>query len=244
MSEKVSKKPAAGSRVEEFLDLYKKLEQLLKLAYANDSGRFESVVTRYENSRECGDLKDELSSIRDIRNLLQHNPKINNRYIVTPSDDIMTALRAIIEQVESPRLAIYYGVPEDKIYKATLGSGLMKVMNVMKDRGFSHIPVVENNKLYGVLSSYTVLEFITEQGVQILTEETKVRDMKNYLPVEKHKNEYYRFMPVTAKFYEADEAFEKRDERRRRLVCIFITDHGRPDEPIRSMLTPWSVVGK
>ena len=173
MSEKVSKKPAAGSRVDEFLDLYKKLEQLLKLAYSNDSGRFESVVTRYENSRECGDLKDKLSSIRDIRNLLQHNPKINNRYIVTPSDDIMTALRAIIEQVESPRLALYYGVPEDKIYKATLGSGLMKVMNVMKDRGFSHIPVVENNKLYGVLSSYTVLEFITEQGVQILTEETK-----------------------------------------------------------------------
>ena len=49
-----------NDRVEEFLDLYKKLEQLLKQRYANDSGHYESVIARYENSRDCGNMKDEL----------------------------------------------------------------------------------------------------------------------------------------------------------------------------------------
>ena len=42
----------ANDRVDEFLDLYKKLEQLLKVYYSNDSGRYDSVVARFENSRE------------------------------------------------------------------------------------------------------------------------------------------------------------------------------------------------
>ena len=68
--------------------------------------------------------------------------------------------------------------------------------------------------------------------------------MKSYLPIEKHKNEYYRFMPKNASFVEADEAFEKRDSKGRRLVAIFITEKGKAGEPILAMLTPWSVVGK
>jgi len=232
------------SNTDEFLDLYKKLEQLLKLKYGNDSQRYESVVARYENSRESGELKDEINAIREIRNLLQHSPKVNNRYIVTPSIDVIKALRDVIDQVEHPRLAIEFGVWERNIYKATLNSGLLKVLRVMKDRGFSHVPIIENNKLYGVLSAYTVFEFVTEQGFQILTEDTKIKDIRNYLPINKHKNEYYIFMPKETTFTQADEAFEKRDNNRRRLVAIFITENGKPDEPILSMLTPWSVVGK
>lgn len=233
-----------NDRVEEFLDLYKKLEQLLKLFYANDSGRYESVVARYENSRDCGSMKDELMAIREIRNLLQHNPKMKGNYIVTPSDDIMKALREVIRQVEHPKLAIDFSVKIGAIYKGKLGSPLMKVINVMKDKGFSHVPIIEQDKLYGVLSAYSVFEFITEQGMQILTEETKVKAMKPYLPLDKHKKEYYLFLPKKATFIEADQAFEKRDSKGRRLVAIFLTENGRADEPILAMLTPWSVVGK
>ncbi len=234
----------ANNRVEVFLDLYKQLEQLLKQVYANDSGRYESVVSRYENSKACGSMKDEVTAIREIRNLLQHNPKINGSYIIEPSDNIMDALREVIRQVEHPKLAIDYGVKAKQIYKATLSSGLVKVINVMKERGFSHIPVIEQGKLYGVLSAYSVFEFVTEQGMQILTEDTKVSAMKSYLPIGKHKNEYYLFLPKDATFMDADEAFEKRDSKGRRLVVIFITENGDPDEPILAMLTPWSVVGK
>ena len=233
-----------NSRVEEFLDLYKQLEQLLKKEYANDSGRYDSVVARYENSKDCGNWGDEIHTIRNIRNLLQHNPKMNGNYVVTPSDDITAALRAVIQDVEHPKLAIDYGVKTSQMYKTTLSSRLMNVINVMKERGFSQIPVIENNKLYGVISAYAFFDFATEQGVQILTEDTKVKDMKAYLPIDKHRNEYYLFLPRTATFTDADEAFEKRDNKKRRLVAVFITEHGLSDEPVLSMLTPWSVVGK
>ena len=231
-------------RVDEFLDLYKQLEQSLKQVYGDDSGRYESVVVRYANSREGEHWKDELNAIREIRNLLQHNPKINGNYIVTPSDDIMDSLWCIINEVEHPLLAIDFGVKESQVYKAKLNSNLNRVLQVMKDRGFSQVPIIENNKIYGVLSYYTVFEFVTEQGMQIITDETKVSDLKSYLPFEAHKNESYKFMPKTATFAQADEAFEKRDSKGRRLVALFITETGSPKEPMLAMLTPWSVVGK
>ena len=85
MGEKNKNTHPVNSRTDEFLDLYKKLEQLLKQNYSNDRGHYENVVARYENSRDCGNMKDELNSIREIRNLLQHIPKINNCYIIEPS---------------------------------------------------------------------------------------------------------------------------------------------------------------
>ncbi len=234
----------SNDRVEEFLDLYKKLEQLLKDYYGNDHGRYESVVARYEHSRAIGKKRDEISAAREIRNLLQHNPKINGSYVAAPTDEIINALKEVIREIEHPKLAIDFGVGGSQVYKTTLSSSLMKVIRVMKERGFSHIPVIENNKIYGVISPYTVFEFLTEQGVQILTEETKVLDMKAYLPIDKQKNEYYIFLPKTATFTDADEAFDKRDSKKRRLSVIFITEHGQPNEPMLAMLTPWSVVGK
>ena len=233
-----------NDRVDEFLDLYKQLEQSLKINYFSDSGRYESVVARFENSSASGDLKDEIGSIREIRNLLQHHPKVGGQYIVEPSDSIMDALRKAIRRASHPKLAIDFGVPEQRIFKTTLESGLMRVIRVMQERGFSHVPVIEEGKLYGVLSAYSVFEFIAQQGVAILTDTTKVKAMCDYLPVGKHKNEYYLFMPKTATFTDADKAFEKRDNRGRRLVVIFITETGKQDEPILAMLTPWSVVGK
>ncbi len=233
-----------NDRVDEFLDLYKQLEQSLKINYFSDSGRYESVVARFENSSASGDLKDEIGSIREIRNLLQHHPKVGGQYIVEPSDSIMDALRKAIRRASHPKLAIDFGVPEQRIFKTTLESGLMRVIRVMQERGFSHVPVIEEGKLYGVLSAYSVFEFIAQQGVAILTDTTKVKAMRDYLPVGKHKNEYYLFMPKTATFTDADKAFEKRDSRGRRLVVIFITETGKQDEPILAMLTPWSVVGK
>ncbi len=241
---KASGSTGSNDRTELFLDLYKKLEQLLRLYYKNDTGRFDSFVTRYENSKECGELMLEIKSIREIRNLLQHNPKCNGNYIVTPSDDMIKTLKEVIHRVEHPRLAIDFGVRDKNIYKATLNTPLIKVLKVMKERGFSHVPIIENGVICGVLSAYSVFEFVTEQGMQIVTEETKVNAMRDYLPFQKQRNEYYRFMPKDAAFFDADEAFEKRDNKGRRLVAIFITEHGNANEPLLAMLTPWSVVGK
>ncbi len=234
----------ANQSVEDFLDLYKRLEQLLKSYYGNDNGHYESVVARFENSRAAGKQKDAIKAIREIRNLIQHSPKIAGKYIVEPSDEIMKELCQVIQSLEHPRLAIDFGVRESHIYKTYTDYSLLKVFHVMKERGFSHVPVLENGKFFGVLSAYTVFEFVAQLGMTVLSETTKVNAMRDYLPIEKHRNEYYLFMPRTTTFYDAVEAFVKRDNKGRRLVVIFITENGRPDEQILSMLTPWSVVGK
>ena len=230
---------SAQQHVEEFLDLYKRMEKDLRERYGDD----DSVVYRFENSQEAEEIREELKACREIRNLLQHNPKINGNYIVDPSDDIIDMLRSIIELVEHPPLAIDFGVGINQLYKTTMNGSLTRVITVMKERGFSQIPVMKGDCLIGVVSAYSVFEFCTELGAQIITEETRVSAMAPYLPIEKHKNEAYRFMPKSATFFDADEAFMKRDNKGHRLVALFITENGKPNEPLLSMLTPWSVVG-
>lgn len=232
-----------GAMVDEFLDLYKQLEMLVNTKYHGDSGTYDSVMVRYENSPDIGPLKNDFALIRKIRNLLQHNPKIRGEYVVMPSESVLDTLREIINKEKNPPLAIDFGVRAQKIYKTYLDSPLMKTIGVMQSRGFSHVPVINKNKFFGVLSAYSVFEFFSDKLKEV-TDTTEVRVMANFLPINRHRNEFYLFMPRTATFFEADEAFEQRDSRGRRLAGIFITENGNQNEPLLSMLTPWSVVGK
>ena len=231
-------------RADEFLDKYRQLEEALRNKYGGDEKNYGSPIVRFLSEKESKPYRDRLNVCREIRNFLTHHTEFDGERVIQPSNSLIRFLDEVTAFVKSPPSALNFATLYEDILKTSLSQKAQTVMKKMQRQGFSHVPIIENNKLYGVLSSYAAFEFVTEQGMQILSDETKVKDMKSYLPIDRHRNEYYRFMPKTTTFIEADEAFEKRDEKRRRLVSIFITDHGRNDEPIRAMLTPWSVVGK
>ena len=128
---------------EVFLDLYNNLETKLKGrgSYYND--RYESPIIRFSNSSEGKEYREELSTIRDIRNLLVHSPLVNGKYPVEPSDEIGAVLEEILEKVEQPKKAMNYATWADKIQKTRLDEEAYPVMRMMELRGFSHVPVVE-----------------------------------------------------------------------------------------------------
>ncbi len=71
------------NQVDIFLDLYNTLEQTLKGKSRYYNNRYESPIVRFQNSSDGKVYRDELESIRDIRNLLVHNPLIGGKEIVS-----------------------------------------------------------------------------------------------------------------------------------------------------------------
>lgn len=228
----------------EFLDLYKQLEQELKTKYAGNDVHYESPVIQFEDSQEGKPFHDELTAIREIRNLLQHTPMIDGQYPVEPSEAAVRSLRNIILSLQHPLKALDFSVRGEQIYKASLDSNLLKTTRVMSERGFSHVPVFQNSTMIGVLSVSCVFDCLVKKGSSFIMPETTVGDLLEYLPFESHPHEFYQFASRDTLYYDVREMFETTYQHSKRLVIVFLTEHGRPTERLLGLLSPWNVLSK
>lgn len=226
----------------EFLNLYKQLEQVLKSKYEQEGGRYESPVVRFENSQEGRYYKEELNTIREIRNLLQHLPMVDGQYPVEPSAEVLDSLKEIIQNVTHPIKALDFAVQGEHIYKASMNSNLKQVTAVMSEHGYSHVPVFEGNNMFGVLSVSSVFDCLARKGSDFFTEDTKVGDLREFLPFEDHQHEFFMFTPRDALLYDVREMFETTYQHSKRLVIVFITENGRKTERLLGLISPWNVL--
>ena len=72
------------TNAEIFLDHYKDLEYIIREKYKLEN--WESTIHYLTGKREFKKIVNELQYCREVRNLLSHKPKLNDRYSVEPSD--------------------------------------------------------------------------------------------------------------------------------------------------------------
>ncbi len=85
-----------NERVDTFLNEYKRLERIAVDRYGfPDDG---TAVSKLEKQSEFRKYKAELSYCREVRNLLQHNPKLADSFAVEPSDEMIRLLMQTIEK--------------------------------------------------------------------------------------------------------------------------------------------------
>jgi CBS domain-containing protein len=230
-------------QAETFLDLYKNLEQLVKDKYSGNGKRYESPIINFSNSREGRPYKEELDSIREIRNLLVHLPMINGNYPLEPSEEIVAKLQEIIEKIEHPLLALDFAVRSDSIMKARLEDSVFSVMSRMENNGYTHVPIISDGKLLGVFSKSTIFSYLITHGLTKIRDDMQINAFIDFLPIEKHRGEYYDFAAKDALYVEVREMFENTYQRKsRRLMVVFVTENGNPNERLFGMITPWDVL--
>lgn len=228
-------------RSAEFIDLYKQLEDELEVKYSGEKRRYSSVVFEYINSYESAPVRESLNLCREIRNLMTHNADLGGVPIVEPSEPIVEALRQTLDYVRRPPLALERATPGEKILCAGLSDHVLKLMNRMDKNGYSHVPVLEKKRFLGVFSVSTIFSCVLHDPDLNITQETEVRDLRRMLPPEKHI-ENYAFVDRETTCMEVRRMFEKIRGKNKRLSVIFITEHGRQEEPLLGMLTPWDVM--
>ena len=107
-------------RSDEFIDLYKQLEDALEEKFSGMKRRYSSVVFEYINHYESAPVRESLNLCREIRNLMTHSANLGGVPIVEPSEPVVEALRAALEYVQRPPLALEYATTGQRIVCAGL----------------------------------------------------------------------------------------------------------------------------
>jgi len=229
------------TRAETFLKMYRVLEGLLERRYSGKK-QGSSVVMDYIRDQDSEPWRYELDVCREIRNLLSHNADGQGEPVVEPSEAILESLRAIVEHVSRPLLAVECGTPCAKILCAHPNDRMADVMNRMEKLGYSHVPVVERGRLVGVFSAGCLFAYLEKYGLNALREDARIGQLQEMLSIDRRGADRYRFMPEDATILQVRSVFEERRERNHRLSAVFITKNGTGDEPLLAMLTPWDVM--
>ena len=226
-----------------FLDLYKQIEDELEDKYRNARRHFSSVVYEFVKDYESAPVRDKLDLCRHIRNLMAHSANMDGQPVVEPSQPVVDALREVLDFVRRPPLAMDFATKGERVLKAGPNQKVLRVMEVMEKNGYSHIPVMRDGRFYGVFSVGSVFRYMLRTGGKGVTKETTVKDMRGYLAVEEHI-ENYEFVPADTTYIEVRQRFEQVRARNKRFSVIFITQDGQPDQPLLGILTPWDVLGE
>ncbi len=229
-------------RSERFLKLYRKMEGVLEKRYSGKKVSSGSVVMEYLHDPDSAPCRADLDMCREIRNLLSHNTDDDGQPVIEPSQAVLDLLGEIVDYVQRPRLAVDYGTPGDKIMFAHPNDSALDVIRHMMRMGYSHVPVRDRTGLVGVFSPGALMSFVGDKGFENLRDDLRVGDLKNALSVDNERNDKYLFFDSSVTLTTVRMAFEKRQERNRRLAVVFITEDGGQHTQVLAMLTPWDAL--
>ncbi len=228
-------------RSEQFLRLYRKLEGLLEKRYSGKKVS-SSVVMEYLHDPDSAPCRADLDMCRDIRNLLTHNDDEDGQPVVEPSEGVVELLGDIVDYVQRPRLAVDYGTPGEKIMFAHPNDLALDVMRHMMRMGYSHVPVRDKTGLVGVFSAGALMSYVGDRGFEALKDDLRIGDLKKELSVDNEHTDKYLFFDSKTTLTTVRMAFEKPQERNRRLAVAFITEDGGQHSQVLAMLTPWDAL--
>lgn len=231
-----------GLRSEQFLKLYRKLESLLEKRYSDKRVSSGSVVMEYLHDPDSAPFRADLDMCREIRNLLTHNDDVDGQPVIEPSQGVVEVLCSIVDYVQRPRLAVDCGTPGDHIMFAHPNDSALDVMRHMMRMGYSHVPVRDRTGLVGVFSAGALMSFVGDKGFDGLADDLRIGDLKKALSVDNEHTDNYLFFDPSITLTAVRKAFEKRQERNRRLAVVFITEDGGQHSQVLAMLTPWDVL--
>jgi len=218
----------------EFSRLFEQWEQYLKARFGQSnmhrlSQKFWEVETN--RCKKEGISENELLALVNIRNTLAHNPSFLE--IKQPT---VTMLRKLVNTF--CKRAFDIAVPKQKIYKVNLASKIVAVVNTMKNNLFTHVPVVEDKKFFGIFSENTLLKIISSQ--KELKEGLKIEDIKSLLK-DTQGTDDYRFLSSQATFYAVYQLFQDHIDKGKRLGVVFLTEEGEESGDIKGLITAWDL---
>jgi len=227
----------------EFLDLYNRLDNLCRERFSLDD-RSESAIMLYVNelrrsySNKDHDLAESLDSIRQLRNALVHTEKVEGQELVEINPLLISILKSTILTLSNPPKAMSKAIPFSSLFVVSLTDEVSFVLSKMMEKGFSHVPVVDNKgHLIGVFSENALCSYLEDKHTITLSKDLTIEVLADYLPINKHENERYALYARNALLSDVAEDFmSSKRKTGKRLGMVFLTETGKLDEKIIAAL--------
>ena len=241
------------SNKHEFEERYKDLEYVAKEFYGikesspENNNWFEKI--KKDKQRFTLVQRQKLQYCKDvIRNHAAHVNKFSlaDSFQVEPSVEMIQLLEEIIKVLENPRKISDVWISKNDMYTAGLSDKVLHIMGIMQEKNFTHVPILdEKNLVCGVFSENTLFEYIAKKGrvdgIIGLDRETEMSEYRDYLPLDKHINETFKFVKRDTTLFEIERMFRKEAKNHKRIGMIFATENGKDTEKILGIITAWDI---
>lgn len=227
--------------VDLYLEKYNELAAVAADVYKLSAN--EPIVKIIEGKPEFRFEKERLKFCREFRNLLVHGIKVNNEYVILPTDQMIELISKLIERVKNPPRGKDYAVTFDKVFSGALSDKVQSAMKTMKQYNYTHIPIMEQGKIIGVFSENTLFSYILDNEIVSIDKDTQFKDLEKYLALKSHETETFYFMPWEVSINNVKKLFEDALARMERIGMIFLTKNGSETEKPLGILTSWDILG-
>lgn len=224
------------NNTELFLDRYKHLEDAIHRKYGKGS------VSRLEDMGEFRHLSSKIKYVRELRNLLSHNAKIEGEWGVEVNDTVISFVDELIIKIKKPQRAASLAIPVKECLYATLSSNVYDVMWKMRERDISKVPVLDRGCVVGVFSYKSVFLRAMESGSCTLDADTKFRDIMHEISIEGEEGLRYPFVKSTELRSTVEKIIDDANERHIRVKLVFLTPSGDKGDKLVGILSPWELI--
>ena len=221
------------TNAEIFIERYKRLEKAVKFKYAlKDS---DSVLRAMQSDESLRDRWAEIKLCQSVRNLLQHEPKLDSGYPIEPSDELLDILSSITDEVEARPRCI--DIATKNVFSGSPTAKVLGAVKTMRERGFTTIPVVKKHRVVGVFDHARLFAYISDSPSHSLGAETSFSDIADYLTGDKLGNTYVLYVRPDEYAEDLRERVERLSKRAKRLSAAFVTDTGDKSGSLLGMIT-------
>lgn len=225
-----------------FLDKYKQLENIAINEFKLPPDG--SAVAKLEKRSEFKDIKYELNYCREVRNLLQHNQRLDEEFAVQPGQKMIELLDMVIDRIKNPVRCMDIAIPYNDLLWKSMEDMVMPTIKIMNDRNISHVPILQDRRVIGDFSDNCVFPYLLGDEKCHIDANTRFKDLKEYLDLDSHPSEVFKFVPYDEKLTKVERLYEEARTAHERIGLVFLTENGRPDERLLGVLTSWIIIGK
>ena len=223
---------------EKFIEKYKELEYVVSKQY--NISKNGSEISFLERRPEFSKYRKELEYCRDVRNFLQHETKIDKEFAIIPSDEMIELITKIIDLVKNPITCLKISKKINEIYYKSENDYVVSSMLAMNHKKYTHIPIIENNKVIGVFSKTSIFNLLLEEDISFLNSLLKFKDIKKYISLDTEK---YIFCNSDMNVKEMEEKIVSEFRNGNKVSMIFLTSNGKENGEFIGLFTPFDIMG-
>jgi CBS domain-containing protein len=229
-----------------FLEAYNRLDDFMRRTLNARPGVIHSqlLVEMVKRDALFRSSRYDLDVFARLRNAIVHSPLASDsKAIAEPHPDVVQKYERLVSSLLEPPLASTVAVPLEKIFSAEWSDQVLRVVEMMQEKVYTHVPILENGIVVGVFSESTFLSVLAGRRQIAMDDATTLSDLRGFVPLSGGVSEVIGFISANASVAEVALRFQLNFKEGKRLGALFLTGKGDPTEQLCGLITAWDVAG-
>ena len=217
----------------QFIKLFNELEQFLRITYSKGDYSYTGFVTKLyqiKKSKENMIINNNqnfevIKQAAQMRNIIAHNNDI-----LVPSDRFIEQFKSIVDKITKPLTVRQIMTSYQNLKTVTSKTTIGDVVDLLRDSGFSTIPVIENDELKGIFTEKSLYDYMSLKNSKSISKHMKIEEIMEAIDLNNHPRKYYDFVSIKTNIYDAYLMFNKDLKHRREMLLLLVTENGKDGE--------------